>query len=83
MKKLILLALVATFLLSGCMQFETQVTDTANNTTCSAKYTSFAQSKKTAVSSACGSKLKAEESNSDQLTNALTSALIKGLNVAP
>jgi len=76
MYKLILLAVVVA--LAGCTSFTTKVTN-ADGSKCEASYGSVLQSKLNAAGSACGANGESSRTQSDQLAEALSGLLIRGI----
>lgn len=77
MKRLLMLIIIM-LTLSGCATFNV-ATQAPDGTTCKASYVSMFKAYDTANGTACGATGGAEKSQSDQLSTALTGALIRGL----
>jgi len=86
MKFLILLILLPVLLasLQGCTSMSVTITNPDDGETCKASYTSFFRTLENPAGSACGLTASAGKAGSDsQLASALTSALVRGIGVAP
>lgn len=76
---LVLITLLLAMALSGCTTFNV-ATSQPDGTFCKASYSSLFKAFDSANGTACGASGTAENSQSDQLSTALTGALIRGLN---